>query len=67
MLCAKAEDNRAVAEKFAEGFSNYWLIEATEEKIVVKYPKMETNAAQISFALHAATELAKRLESALAR
>ncbi len=67
ILCTKAEDKRTVAERFAANFNNDWIIEASAGKIVVKFPAKVTNPAALAPALQAATELALRLELALAK
>jgi hypothetical protein len=67
LLCAKSGDNRAVAESFAAHLNGNWIIETSGEKIVVKFSGMVLDAANISHALGAATELAMRVESALAK
>jgi hypothetical protein len=61
------EENNAVAERFAAHLNGNWIIEAGGEKIAIKISGMILDAANLSHALGAATELAMRLELALAK
>lgn len=67
LLNAKSGDNRAVAERFAAHLSGNWVIQTDEKKVVIKFDGMVLDAASLSHALGAATELAMRVETALAK
>jgi hypothetical protein len=67
LLCTKSADNRAVAERFAAHLNGNWVIQTDEKKVSIKFDGMVLDAANLSHALGAATELAMRLEMALAK
>jgi hypothetical protein len=68
LLCTRVgEGGSALAETFAAHLNRAWIVEASEEKIAIKFPGMVLDAARLSAALQAATDLARHLEAALRR